>query len=97
MAFVVDQYKSKIPKVDPNLPQERKSLSAEINWGVRFQADSEVAQFIRDLALEVCGTLLTKAGWVLVRTLCGPEVVQCCGAFVSRKKRCLQRPIVYIH
>jgi hypothetical protein len=59
-------FKPKITKVNSNWSQERKSLSAEINWGVRFQSDPEVAQFIRDLAQEVCGALVNQgsAGFI---------------------------------
>eukprot|EP00127_Corallochytrium_limacisporum_P006907 Clim_evm22s237 gene=Clim_evmTU22s237 len=33
--------------------QERKSVSAEINWGVRFTEDHQVEKFLRDLSAEV--------------------------------------------
>ena len=32
---------------------DRKSVSAEINWGVRFENDEQAARFIEELADEV--------------------------------------------
>ncbi|XP_041377375.1 DNA repair protein REV1-like [Gigantopelta aegis] len=46
------------------MDKERKSVSAEINYGIRFQKDTEAVKFLEELSEEVCNRLkqLNKKG-----------------------------------
>ena len=46
---------------DLNLAQERKSIGAEVNYGIRFKTSGDCAQFLDQLSAEV-GARMEKAG-----------------------------------
>jgi len=54
---------------------ERKSVGAEVNWGVRFDEDHQVQKFIMDLSMEVSNRL--KEAQVKGRTLTLKLIDEC--------------------
>lgn len=45
------------------LPAPRKSIGAEVNWGIRFQSEQDALDFVQALAGEVCGCV--KHWWCI--------------------------------
>ena len=41
--------------------QPRKTVGAEVNWGIRFEEEAQVVKFLGDLATEVAGRLRAAA------------------------------------
>eukprot|EP00898_Chlorokybus_atmophyticus_P005090 jgi/Chlat1/5582/Chrsp369S05362 len=51
------QYARGVDNRELKAEQQRKSIGADVNWGVRFTRDDEVSKFIEDIAKEVCSRL----------------------------------------
>ena len=81
--------------------QPRKSVGAEVNWGIRFEHDDQVAKFLADLAAEVAKrlhdagaygrtiTLKVRCSRVLPSTSGHGQLMPPCG---PRNPRCRRPP-----
>ncbi|CAI5465259.1 unnamed protein product [Closterium sp. Yama58-4] len=62
----------------------RKSIGADVNWGVRFRGQEDAEKFLRDLVGEVCGRL--DAAGVAGRSVCVKVMVRAKGEPVEPLK-----------